>query len=301
MSMSDLLDLLGSVHAMYADVDSSAPGPVCSHVHSLGACNDSLPVASIAACVDSSPGATSADASVSFTLDSDAFAWGVMGALTRYLKSPFIPMLVSGIPSRVGLQKMGRMGVNHRDAHDPHDQAYAVLNNPILLWGLQKRPGLADALLATESSENARAKLTPAVGVKTSDTTPTSALSARVVINDHQKEDLSLGSKILQRFGLQFSTAQPTPLAVDHRLTDPFPDEPFESSGPYAELVGCLMSTRSSSVAQSSTETEIYVAAMAAQELRWLTFLLTDLGEQPSFALPLFADNRAMILLCREP
>ncbi|CAI7820387.1 unnamed protein product [Closterium sp. NIES-53] len=38
-----------------------------------------------------------------------------------------------------------------------------------------------------------------------------------------------------------FSTTQPSPLAVDHRLIGPFPDEPFESSGPYAELVGCLM------------------------------------------------------------
>ncbi|CAI7857773.1 unnamed protein product [Closterium sp. NIES-54] len=46
---------------------------------------------------------------------------------------------------------------------------------------------------------------------------------------------------VLQRFGLQHSTTQPTPLAVDHRLTGPFSDEPFESSGPYAELVGCLM------------------------------------------------------------
>ncbi|CAI7810953.1 unnamed protein product [Closterium sp. NIES-53] len=47
--------------------------------------------------------------------------------------------------------------------------------------------------------------------------------------------------QVLQRFGIQHSTTQPTPLAVDHRLTDPFPDEPFESSGPYAELLGCLM------------------------------------------------------------
>ncbi|CAI7803205.1 unnamed protein product [Closterium sp. NIES-53] len=47
--------------------------------------------------------------------------------------------------------------------------------------------------------------------------------------------------QVLQWFGLHHSTAQPTPLAVDHRLTGPFPDEPFESSGPYAELVGCLM------------------------------------------------------------
>ncbi|CAI7821868.1 unnamed protein product [Closterium sp. NIES-53] len=40
---------------------------------------------------------------------------------------------------------------------------------------------------------------------------------------------------------------------------------------------------------------------MAAQELRWLTFLLTDLGEWPSSAPTLFADNKAMILLCQEP
>ncbi|CAI7838696.1 unnamed protein product, partial [Closterium sp. NIES-53] len=40
-------------------------------------------------------------------------------------------------------------------------------------------------------------------------------------------------------------------------------------------------STRSSSVLSSSCEAEIYVGAMAAQELRWLTYLLTDLGEAP--------------------
>ncbi|CAI7852108.1 unnamed protein product [Closterium sp. NIES-54] len=47
--------------------------------------------------------------------------------------------------------------------------------------------------------------------------------------------------QVLRRFGFYFSTTQPTPLAVDHRLTGPFPDESFESSGPYAELVGCRM------------------------------------------------------------
>ncbi|CAI7813428.1 unnamed protein product, partial [Closterium sp. NIES-54] len=60
-------------------------------------------------------------------------------------------------------------------------------------------------------------------------------------------------------------------------------------------------STWSSSVASSSAEAEIYAGAMAAQELRWLTFLLTDLGERPSSAPTLFADNKAMVLLCREP
>ncbi|CAI7792048.1 unnamed protein product, partial [Closterium sp. NIES-54] len=60
-------------------------------------------------------------------------------------------------------------------------------------------------------------------------------------------------------------------------------------------------STRSSSVSTSTAEAEIYDGAMAAQELRWLTFLLTDLGERPSSAPTLFIDNKATILLCREP
>ncbi|CAI7839989.1 unnamed protein product, partial [Closterium sp. NIES-54] len=39
---------------------------------------------------------------------------------------------------------------------------------------------------------------------------------------------------------------------------------------------------------------------MAAQELRWLTYLLTDLGEQPSSPPVLYVDNKAMLALCRE-
>ncbi|CAI7900136.1 unnamed protein product, partial [Closterium sp. NIES-54] len=199
--------------------------------------------------------------------------------------------------------------------------------------------------------------------------------------------------QVLQRFELQHFTVQRPPLAVDHGLTGPFPDEPFEPSGPYAEILGCLMylmtctrpdlafplsilacfvaprrhrpvhwtaavrvakylattsgvgmilggrqdvvltghcdssyaddaethrstqgycfslgsgavswwSTRSSSVLTSTAEAEIYAGAMAAQELRWLTFLLTDLSERPSSAPTLFTDNKATILLCREP
>ncbi|CAI7785263.1 unnamed protein product [Closterium sp. NIES-53] len=40
-------------------------------------------------------------------------------------------------------------------------------------------------------------------------------------------------------------------------------------------------STRSSSVLGSSCEAEIYAGAIAAQELRWLTYLLADLREPP--------------------
>ncbi|CAI7829393.1 unnamed protein product [Closterium sp. NIES-54] len=134
--------------------------------------------------------------------------------------------------------------------------------------------------------------------------------------------------QVLQRFELQHSNVQRTPLAVDHKLTGPFPDEPFEPSGPYAELVGCLMetpsssldirrgagswreigrcaywslSTCSSSVPTSSAEAEIYAGAMVAQELRWMTFLHTDLSEWPSSAPTLFTDNKATILLCQDP
>ncbi|CAI7933687.1 unnamed protein product [Closterium sp. NIES-54] len=39
---------------------------------------------------------------------------------------------------------------------------------------------------------------------------------------------------------------------------------------------------------------------MAAQELRWLTYLLTDLGEQPRSPPVLYVDNKAMISLCQE-
>ncbi|CAI7828808.1 unnamed protein product [Closterium sp. NIES-53] len=157
---------------------------------------------------------------------------------------------------------------------------------------------------------------------------------------------------VLQRFGFQYSSPQSTPLPTCHSLSAPPSDESVVLSGPYPELVGCLMylmtctrpdlayplsilaryvapgrhrpehweaakrvlrylcstsgmrlvlggqgpvgytlslgsgsvswrSTRSSSVLSSSCEAEIYAGAMAAQELRWLTYLLTDLGERP--------------------
>ncbi|CAI7923016.1 unnamed protein product, partial [Closterium sp. NIES-54] len=154
---------------------------------------------------------------------------------------------------------------------------------------------------------------------------------------------------VLQRFGFPFSSPQPTPLSTSHSLLAPPSDESVEPSGPYPELVGCLImsgmglvlggrgavvltghadaywvddsatqrssqgytsslgsgsvswrSTRSSSVLSSSCEAENYAGAMVAQELRWLTYLLTDLGEQPRSPPVLYVDNKAMIALCEE-
>ncbi|CAI7773451.1 unnamed protein product [Closterium sp. NIES-54] len=184
---------------------------------------------------------------------------------------------------------------------------------------------------------------------------------------------------VLQRFSFTYSSPQSTPLPTGHSLSAPPSDKSVEPSGPYPELVGCLMylmtctrpdlayplsllaryvapsrhrkvhwdaakrvlrylcstsgmglmlggrarvvltghadaswvddlatqrssqgytfslgsgsvswrSTRSSSVLNSICEAEIYAGAMAAQELRWLTYLLTDLGEAPRSPLAL--------------
>ncbi|CAI7875263.1 unnamed protein product [Closterium sp. NIES-54] len=198
--------------------------------------------------------------------------------------------------------------------------------------------------------------------------------------------------QVLQRFGFTYSSPQSTPLPTGHLLSAPPSDESVEPSGPYPELVGCLMylmtctrpdlpyplsllaryvapgrhrkvhwdaakrvlrylcstssmglvlggrarvvltghadascvddlatqrssqgytfslgsgsvswrSTRSSSVLSSSCEAEIYAWAMAAQELCWLTNLLTDLGEAPRSPPVLYVDNKAMLALCQE-
>ncbi|CAI7916714.1 unnamed protein product, partial [Closterium sp. NIES-53] len=145
--------------------------------------------------------------------------------------------------------------------------------------------------------------------------------------------------QVLQRFGYQFSSPQPTPLSTSHSLSAPPSDDCGEPSDPYPELVGCLMyliiCTRpdlayplsllaryiaparrawgscledgvqlSSPVTQtlrgSSYVVEIYAGTLAAQELRWLTYLLTDLGEQPRSPPNLYVDNKAMIALCQE-
>ncbi|CAI7871392.1 unnamed protein product [Closterium sp. NIES-54] len=156
--------------------------------------------------------------------------------------------------------------------------------------------------------------------------------------------------QVLQRFDFTYSSPQATPLSTRHSLSALPSDESVEPSGPYPELVGCLMylmtctrpdlayplsilaryvapgrhrpehmaaakrvlrylcsfptlswrSTRSSSVLSSICEAEIYVGAMAAQELRWLTYLLTNLGEQPRSPPFLYVDNKAMIALCQE-
>ncbi|CAI7834737.1 unnamed protein product [Closterium sp. NIES-53] len=63
------------------------------------------------------------------------------------------------------------------------------------------------------------------------------------------------GTQFFSASTFMFSSTQPTPLATGHSLSTPPSDESIESSGPYPELVGCLI-----------CEAEIYAGAMAAQD-----------------------------------
>ncbi|CAI7730568.1 unnamed protein product, partial [Closterium sp. NIES-54] len=95
--------------------------------------------------------------------------------------------------------------------------------------------------------------------------------------------------QVLQRFGFTYSSPQSTPLPTGHSLSAPPSDESVEPSGPYPELVGCLI-----------CEAEINAGAMAAQELRCLTYLLSDMGEAPRSPPVVYVDNKAMLALCQE-
>ncbi|CAI7845832.1 unnamed protein product, partial [Closterium sp. NIES-54] len=165
--------------------------------------------------------------------------------------------------------------------------------------------------------------------------------------------------QVLQRFGFTYSLPQSTPLPTGHSLSAPPSDESVEPSGPYPELVGCLMYLMTCTrpdLAYPLSLLARYVApgrhrkdglelsslvtltplglrtwlrsgrhrvtpsalapvlslgglpvlplfsagAMAAQELHWLTYLLTDLGEAPRFPPVLYVDNKVMLALCQE-
>ncbi|CAI7859617.1 unnamed protein product [Closterium sp. NIES-53] len=85
---------------------------------------------------------------------------------------------------------------------------------------------------------------------------------------------------VLQRFGFQYSSPQPTPLPTGHSLSTPPSDKFVEPNVHRAWGSGLEDGVE-------CYEAEIYAGAMAAQELRWLTYLLTDLGERPRSPLVL--------------
>ncbi|CAI7860157.1 unnamed protein product [Closterium sp. NIES-53] len=139
---------------------------------------------------------------------------------------------------------------------------------------------------------------------------PLSILARYVAPGRHRPEHMAAAKRVLRYlcstsgFGLVLGGRRPVVLTghADASLAD---DQTTQrSSQGYTVSLGSgsisWRSTCSSSVLSSSCEAEIYAGAMAAQELRWLTYLLTDLGEQPRSPPVLYVDNKAMLALCRE-
>ncbi|CAI7813447.1 unnamed protein product [Closterium sp. NIES-54] len=123
--------------------------------------------------------------------------------------------------------------------------------------------------------------------------------------------------QVLQRFGFTWSSPQPTPLPTGHSLSAPPSDESVEPSGLYPELVGCLMYLMTCTrpdLAYPLSLVARYVApgqgsvvltghsdtSWADDQLRWLTYLLTDLGKRPRSPPVLYVDNKAMLALCHK-
>ncbi|CAI7905735.1 unnamed protein product [Closterium sp. NIES-54] len=139
---------------------------------------------------------------------------------------------------------------------------------------------------------------------------PLSILACYVAPGRHRPEHMAAGKRVLRYLcstsglGLVLGGRSPVVL-TDHADASWVDDLAMQwSSQGYTFSLGSgsvsWRSTRSSSVLSSSCEAEIYAGAMAAQKLRWLTYLLTDLGEPPRSPPVLYVDNKAMLALCRE-
>ncbi|CAI7880808.1 unnamed protein product [Closterium sp. NIES-53] len=139
---------------------------------------------------------------------------------------------------------------------------------------------------------------------------PLSILARYVAPGRHRPEHMAAAKRVLRYLcstsGLGLVLGGRRPVVLTGHADASWADDQAtqRSSQGYTFSLGSgsvsWQSTRSSSVLGSSCEAEIYAGAMAAQELRWLTYLLTDLGEQPRSPPVLYVDNKAMLALCRE-
>ncbi|CAI7781259.1 unnamed protein product [Closterium sp. NIES-54] len=139
---------------------------------------------------------------------------------------------------------------------------------------------------------------------------PLSILARYVAPGRHRPEHMAAAKRVLRYLcstsGLGLVLGGRRPVVLTGHADSSWADDQAtqRSSQGYTFSLGSgsvlWRSTRSSSVLGSSCEAEIYAEAMAAQELRWLTYLLTDLGEQPRSPPFLYVDNKAMLALCRE-
>ncbi|CAI7773246.1 unnamed protein product [Closterium sp. NIES-53] len=139
---------------------------------------------------------------------------------------------------------------------------------------------------------------------------PLSILARYVAPGRHRLEHMAAAKRVLRYLcstsGLGLVLVDRRPVVLTGHADASWADDQAtqRSSQGYTFSLGSgsvsWRSTRSSSVLGSSCEAEIYAGAMAAEELRWLTYLLADLGEPPRSPPVLYVDNKAMLALCRE-
>ncbi|CAI7884377.1 unnamed protein product [Closterium sp. NIES-53] len=139
---------------------------------------------------------------------------------------------------------------------------------------------------------------------------PLSILARYVAPGRHRPEHMAAAKRVLRYLcsisGMGLVLGGRSPVVLTGHADASWADDQAtqRSSQGYTFSLGSgsvsWRATRSSSVLGSSCEAEIYAGAMAAQELRWLTYLLTNLGEPPRSPPVLYVDNKAMLALCRE-
>ncbi|CAI7925248.1 unnamed protein product [Closterium sp. NIES-54] len=105
--------------------------------------------------------------------------------------------------------------------------------------------------------------------------------------------------QVLQRFNFTYSSPQATPLSTRHSLSA----LPSDESAPHAlqlrDFLDDVVHTDSVPLPRNTRQGPLDVR-FHRRELRWLTYLLTDLGEQPRSPPVLYVENKAMLALCRE-
>ncbi|CAI7850278.1 unnamed protein product [Closterium sp. NIES-53] len=139
---------------------------------------------------------------------------------------------------------------------------------------------------------------------------PLSILARYVAPGRHRPEHMAAAKRVLRYLcstsGMGLVLGGRSPVVLTGHADASWADDQAtqRSSQGYTFSLGSgsvsWRATRSSSVLGSSFKAEIYAGAMAAQELHWLTYLLTDLGEPPRSSPVLYVDNKAMLafLLC---
>ncbi|CAI7866985.1 unnamed protein product [Closterium sp. NIES-53] len=98
--------------------------------------------------------------------------------------------------------------------------------------------------------------------------------------------------QVFQRFGFQFSSPQLTPLSTCHLLSASPSDESVESSGPYPELVGCLMYLMTCSRHELAYPLSLlarYVALGRTKHIALRYFLARELQQRGQFCLAYMA------------